>query len=64
MLSKDFDAYDNYKVKYLDDKILRYLDGQSMAGEKVGYLTIPRSGNTFLRKYLELVSGVPTGSDV
>ena len=48
----------------LDDKILRFLDGESMEGEKVSYSTYQRSGNTFLRKYIELISGIPTGSEM
>ena len=35
-----------------------------MEGEKVSYSTYPRSGNTFLRKYIELISGIPTGSEM
>ena len=30
---------------------------------KVTYTSYPRSGNTFLRKYFESISGLATGSD-
>ncbi len=30
---------------------------------KVTYTSYPRSGNTFLRKYFETITGVATGSD-
>jgi hypothetical protein len=30
---------------------------------KVTYSSYPRSGNTFLRKYFESISGLATGSD-
>lgn len=63
MRSKDLNAYEEYKKKFLDDKVQRFLDGQDMEGFKVCYLTYFRSGNTFLRKYFELVTGVPTGSE-
>jgi len=46
----------------LDDKDLRFLDGEPIG--KISYWTYPRSGNTFLRKYLELITGVPTGSEM
>lgn len=48
----------------MDDKRLRFLDGQSIAGDRVCYQTFSRSGNTFLRKYLELITNVPTGSEM
>jgi hypothetical protein len=30
----------------------------------VSYASYPRSGNTFLRKYLESITGIATGSDM
>jgi len=53
--------YYEYKSKYLDK--LRFLNGDSIAGNKTAYQSLPRSGNTFLRRYLELITGIPTGSD-
>ena len=33
-------------------------------GQKVSYSTFPRVGNSFLRKYLQMITGVATGSDM
>lgn len=41
-----------------------FLDGKSISGDKTCYMTYPRSGNTFLRKYLELITGITTGSEI
>jgi len=42
-----------------------FLDGTvPLVGEKVAFQSFVRSGNTFLRKYLEQVTGVFTGSDM
>ena len=46
--------------KYLDTNADRTVE--SMA-QKVAYDTYPRMGNSFLRKYLQMVTGVATGSD-
>lgn len=40
-----------------------FLDGERQVGNKITFASFPRSGNTFLRKYLTLLTGVPTGSD-
>jgi len=42
----------------------KFMDGKSIAGNKCGFFSFPRSGNTFLRKYLESLTGVITGSDL
>jgi hypothetical protein len=39
------------------------MNNKPIKGERVSYLTYTRSGNTFLRKYIELISGVVTGSE-
>lgn len=36
---------------------------QSLDGNKVAFISFPRSGNSFLRKYLESLTGIITGSD-
>lgn len=64
LLSKDMKVYEEYKKKFLDDKVLRFLDGEDIDGDRVCYQSFMRSGNTFLRKYLELILGVPTGSEM
>lgn len=45
------------------DGHFRYLDGQPNKSNKVAFCSFPRSGNTFLRKYLELLTGIVTGAD-
>eukprot|EP00355_Strombidium_rassoulzadegani_P008772 CAMPEP_0168619674 /NCGR_PEP_ID=MMETSP0449_2-20121227/6729_1 /TAXON_ID=1082188 /ORGANISM="Strombidium rassoulzadegani, Strain ras09" /LENGTH=471 /DNA_ID=CAMNT_0008660627 /DNA_START=111 /DNA_END=1526 /DNA_ORIENTATION=- len=61
--STDVELYEAYKAKYFDDKVLRFLNQKPIQGERVSYLTYTRSGNTFLRKYMELITGVITGSE-
>jgi len=39
------------------------LDGTQNKSNKIGFQSFPRSGNTFLRKYCELLTGVETGGD-
>lgn len=55
LLSKDF-----YNVT-LPQKVC-LLDGEGKI-DSVGLCSFPRTGNSFLRKYLEKVTGVATGSD-
>ena len=43
--------------KFLDSKI-------DMTGNRVCFASFPRTGNTFLRKILETVTGIFTGSDM
>ena len=66
MLGNDFDAFEEFKAKYIDPegKVLRFLDNTPIPGEKTAYMTIARSGNTFLRKYIETITGISTGSDM
>jgi len=40
------------------------MSGKSIAGNKCSFISFPRSGNSFLRKYLESLTGVITGSDL
>ena len=43
----------------------RFFDGKSLPlGQRIAYTTYPRSGNTFLRKYLDLITGIETGSNM
>lgn len=43
----------------------RFLDKSvDLTGEKIALCTFQRSGNTLVRKYMELVTGVATGSDM
>lgn len=62
MLGTDLESYKKYKNVYL--RQTRFLDGTELKKNKVCYQSYPRSGNTFLRKYLELITGIATGSDM
>ena len=43
----------------------RFLDGQvDMRGNMVAFQSYPRCGNTFLRRFLEQITGVYTGADM
>lgn len=50
--------------RWMFDGEMRFLDGQPIAGNKVCFTSIHRSGNTFMRQYLEMLTGVATGGDV
>jgi hypothetical protein len=41
-----------------------FLDGGSLEGNKIGMTGFPRSGTTFLRKTIEQMTGLATGSTV
>ena len=43
--------------RFLDDKV------DMTQGDRVAFCSFPRSGNSFLRKYLEEITGICTGSD-
>ena len=53
-----FDLNDD---KYLDVNAERTVESMN---QKVGYLSYPRVGNSFLRKYLQMITGIATGSDM
>ena len=42
----------------------KFLDQKGYSHETVAYASYPRTGNTFLRMYLEEVTGTATGSDM
>lgn len=43
---------------------LRFLDGESILGQQTAFISFPRTGNSFLRRLIELCTGVYTGSDM
>jgi len=59
--SKDEELF--LKNKWIFDGKDRFLDGRTKPGNKVAFVSFPRSGNSFLRKYLDKLTGVTTGSD-
>lgn len=50
--------------RWVYDGDFRFLDGESINNERVGFTSFPRSGNSFLRRVLEQVSGITTGGTV
>jgi hypothetical protein len=52
-----------FKSKWMFEQEFKLLDGSPNLSNKVAFASFPRSGNTFLRKYCELLTGVQTGSD-
>ena len=62
LLSKDLSR--NAELDWAKDGNFRFLDGADMTGNQVAFTSFPRSGNTFLRRYLEEITGIYTGSDM
>ena len=59
--SNDEELYE--RSRWMFDGDFRFLDGQPNPSNKVAFMSFPRSGNTFLRRYMELCTGVITGAD-
>jgi hypothetical protein len=53
----EYESLISGKTKFLDSKV-------NMAGNRVAFASYPRTGNSFLRKILENITGVFTGSDM
>ena len=52
------------EMQWVFEDGVKYLDGGNVCSRpKIAMASFPRSGNTFLRKYLELLTGVQTGGD-
>ena len=41
----------------------RFLDGEPNKSHKIAFCSFPRSGNTFMRRYIEMLTGIATGGD-
>jgi len=53
------------KNAWMFDGQMRMLDGNKIPdGQKVAFNTYPRSGNTFLRRFLDTITGIHTGSNM
>lgn len=50
--------------RWIFDEHTHLLDEENIDGERVGIFSYYRAGNTFIRKYLEAVSGIATGSNM
>jgi hypothetical protein len=60
----------NYNEKLYNEKVADDSFGRTQAkfignglSDAISYTSYPRSGNTMLRKYLENITGIATGSD-
>jgi hypothetical protein len=60
--SKDRNQWAEAKWVF-DPNHFRFLDGEFNPSNKIAFASFPRSGNTFLRKYIELLTGIQTGAD-
>ena len=54
----------NAELDWVSGKNLRFLDQAETMGQQVCFQSFPRTGNSFLRRVIELVTGVYTGSDM
>jgi hypothetical protein len=62
LLSKDLSRVDDLQWTSLGP---RFLDGKvDMTGNNIGFCSYPRSGNTFMKKFIEQVTGVVTGGEI
>ena len=52
------------KNKWMFEGASKYLDGTSKCNARITYITFPRVGNSMIRKYLENITGVITGSEM
>ena len=52
------------KHGWMFDGNFRILDGKSIGNNKIAFNTFMRSGNSFLRRFLEQITGIATGSSV
>ena len=61
-LSKDLSRNSEFNWMELENN--RFLDGKvDMSEHSVTFSSYPRSGNTFLRRYIESITGVTSGSN-
>ena len=54
----------NAELEWVSGQNLRFLDGSDMSGLQVAFQSMPRTGNSFLRRMIELCTGIYTGSDM
>lgn len=61
LLSKDMKDYEDNR--WMFEGGAKFLDGEDIDGSRIAMVTYPRTGNTFLRKLLQEITGIATGSD-
>ena len=63
LLSTDLDRLP--ELAHLGSNQPKFLDGKvNMIGNNVCFASFPRTGNTFLRRFIEQCTGTTTGSDM
>ena len=62
LLSRDLAR--NQELSWVSEKNLRFLDREDLTGQQVCFQSFPRTGNSFMRRIIELITGVYTGSDM
>ena len=63
LLSKDLSRVS--ELDWISQGPARFLDNSvEMTGNKVGLVSFMRSGNTFLKRFIEQITGVTTGSEL
>ena len=63
LLSKDLDRAK--ELDWAENGEYRFLDGKvDLSGNAVAFQSFPRTGNTFLRRFLEDITGIYTGADM
>ena len=63
LLSKDLSRM--AELEWIEKGPVRFLDDSvDMWGNKVGFCSWPRSGNSFLKKFLEQITGLTTGGEM
>ena len=64
LLSKDLTDITKLHEMTADDKCVFLDSSVDLTGNKVAFQSFVRSGNTFLRRYIEQITGIFTGSDM
>ena len=62
LLSTDLSR--NAELDWIKDGSFRFLDAEDMTGNQVAFSSYPRTGNSFMRRFLEQITGIYTGSDM
>ena len=60
--SKDVALFE--ELKWIWDGDFRFMDGGPIDDNRIGFTSFPRSGNSFLRRCLEQISGISTGGSM
>jgi hypothetical protein len=62
MKSKDFEEYE--KNRWIFEGTSKFLDASDIDDNQIGIFSYYRAGNTFIRKYLESLTGISTTSNM